>query len=541
MVDLTGNWDSRISRRTLLRTGGAAAIVLYGNAIPSADAGPRFAGDPFTLGVASGEPTPDGIVLWTRLAPDPLNGGGLGLESYRVRFEVAKDPRFRRIVHRGHTRVIADDAHTVHAEVTGLRPEEEYWYRFESKRWESPVGRFKTAPRYGRLRRHDHLKFAFVSCQNFTHGYFSPFEDLAKQSDVELVVHLGDYIYEGPGLVGGPRVHAPAAALMTLNDYRTRHAQYKTDPWLQAVHREFPWVLTWDDHEFWQNYADLDVDSGPDQTLESLIERRAAAYKAYWEHNPLPHSRKPAGHNMPMYRRSTWGDLVLFHVLDTRQHRSDQVANCPVPQRQFGYCPPALDPERAILGAEQRTWLFEGLDSSTARWNVLANQVRFAPLDQNADPNIKGFLQDNWDGYVADRQRVLDFMREQQPSNPIVITGDAHVHSVRNVPPNFQSFDGDPVAVEFVGSSITSEGDTDQVTPTGNGRLRFNDDSENPHRLFQTDRRGYVTVDVTPDTWKADFRTVTTVLAEESPATTVASYVVQNGQAGAIREFPPEV
>ena len=348
MVDLTGNWDTRISRRTLLRTGGAAAVVLYGSAVPSASAGPKFADYPFKLGVASGEPTPDGIVLWTRLAPDPLNGGGLGTESYRVRFEVAADPRFRRIVHRAHTRVGPEEVHTVHADVTGLRPERDYWYRFESKREVSPVGHFRTAPR-----RANHLKFAFVSCQNYTHGFFPAFEDLVEQ-DLELVVHLGDYIYEGPGLASGVRTHAPVASLMTLEDYRTRHAQYKTDAALQAAHAAFPWLMTWDDHEFWNNYADLDLD--PNQPLETVEQRRAAAYLAYWEHSPLPRSRKPVGQDMPMYRRASWSDLVLFHVLDTRQHRSDQVS-CPPAQRlPNGYCPAALDPARAILGEEQRTW-----------------------------------------------------------------------------------------------------------------------------------------------------------------------------------------
>jgi alkaline phosphatase D len=528
---MNGNWDTRISRRTLLRTGGAAAVILYGSAIPSASAGPQFADYPFKLGVASGEPTPDGIVLWTRLAPDPLNGGGLGDATYRVRFEVAKDPTFLSIVHRGHTRVGPEEVHTVHAEVNGLKRESEYWYRFECKGYESPVGRFRTAPRYGTVP--EHLKFAFVSCQNYTYGYFSAFNDLVGQDDVELVVHLGDYIYEGPGSPSGPRAHAPAATVRTLAEYRTRHAQYKTDESLQAAHQAYPWVMTWDDHEFADNYADLDLD--PDQPLETVAQRRAAAYLAYWEHSPLPRSRKPVDQNMPMFRRSAWGDLVLFHVLDTRQHRSDQIGTCPGPQRQFGYCPPALDPERGILGAEQRAWLLEGLDSSTARWNVLANQVRFAPLDQNTNSTIKGFGQDNWDGYVADRQRVLDFMREQRPSNPVVITGDAHVHSVRNVPPNFQSFDGTPVAVEFIGTSISTDGDprTEEL-----GKAHFRDDTENPHRLFQCDRRGYVTVDVTPESWQADFHTVS-VATPTYAGETVASFVVEDGIPGATQVFPP--
>ena len=222
----------------------------------------------------------------------------------------------------------------MHAEVTGLKPGRDYWYRFESKRYISPVGRLRTAPDYGTVP--NRLRFAYVSCQNYTHGFYPAFEDLARQEDVELVVHLGDYIYEGPGLAGG-RVHAPQTSLMTLADYRTRHAQYKTDTALQAAHQACPWLMTWDDHEFWNNYADLDLD--PNQPLETVAQRRAAAYLAYWEHSPLPRSRKPVDHNMPMYRRASWGDLARFNVLDTRQSRSDQIVVCQPAQRlPSGYC-----------------------------------------------------------------------------------------------------------------------------------------------------------------------------------------------------------
>lgn len=521
---MNGNWDTRISRRTLLRTGGAAAVVLYGSAIPGATAGPRFADYPFKLGVASGEPAPDGIVLWTRLAPDPLNGGGLGTESYRVRFEVAADPRFRRIVQRGHTRVGPEEVHTVHAEVTGLRPERDYWYRFESKREVSPVGHFRTAPTYGTVP--GRLDFAYVSCQNYTHGFFPAFEDLVEQ-DLDLVVHLGDYIYEGPGLADGVRTHAPAATVMTLEEYRTRHAQYKTDAALQAAHAAFPWLMTWDDHEFANNYADLDLD--PNQPLETVAQRRAAAYLAYWEHSPLPRSRKPVGQDMPVYRRAAWGDMALFHVLDTRQHRDDQVS-CTVAQRlPSGYCPEAVNPARTILGEEQRDWLIEGLTGSTARWNVLANQVRFAPLDQDANVARRGFGNDNWDGYVADRQRVLDAIAEHKPSNPIVITGDAHVHSVRNVPPDFENFDAPPVATEFIGTSISStDSEWPEITTT------FGGDPQNPHRLFQTNQRGYVRVAVTPGSWTSE-HIIVDAMREHASASTIATFAVEDGKAGAIR------
>jgi alkaline phosphatase D len=524
---MNGNWDTRISRRTLLRTGGAAAVVLYGGSVPSASAGPKFTSNPFTLGVASGEPTPDGIVLWTRLAPDPLNGGGLGEETYRVRFEVANDPDFRRVVHRGHTRVGPEEAHTVHAEVTGLKPGRDYWYRFESKRWISPAGRLRTAPRYGSVP--DSFRFAYVSCQNYTHGYFPAFDDLAQQ-DLELVVHLGDYIYEGPGAATGVRTHAPAASLMTLADYRTRHAQYKTDLKLQKAHAAVPWLMTWDDHEFWNNYADLDLE--PDQPLETVAQRRAAAYLAYWEHSPLPRSRKPVGQDMPMYRRSSWGDMALFHVLDTRQHRSDQVT-CERPQRlPNGYCPEAVNPARTILGEEQRGWLIDGLVTSPARWNVLANQVRFAPTDTDANLARRAFGDDNWDNYVADRQEILDAIQEHHPANPIVITGDAHIHAVRNVPPDFENFDAPPVATEFIGTSISSmQGNSPPSPPV------FEPDPNNPHRLFQCNQRGYVSVEVTPGTWRSEHRVVD-ALQEHAEASVIATFVVEDGDPRAIQEFP---
>ena len=520
-----GNWDKRISRRTLLRTGGAAAIVLYGGTVTRASAGGRFPSDPWTLGVASGDPTPDGAVLWTRLAPDPLNGGGLGAGRYDVRFEVAADPEFQRIVHRGQTRVGPEEVHTVHAEVKGLESERDYWYRFECQGNVGPAGRMRTAPDFNKVP--ERLRFAYVSCQNYTHGLFPAFADLARQEDIELVVHLGDYIYEGPGLAGG-RLHAPQTSLMTLADYRTRHAQYKTDLSLQAAHAACPWLMTWDDHEFWNNYADLDINN-PELPLDTVAERRAAAYLAYWEHSPLPRSRKPVNHNMPMYRRATWGGLALFHVLDTRQSRSNQVT-CTRAQRLVpsGYCPEAVNPARTILGEEQRTWLIDGLTSSTARWNVLANQVRFAPNDTDATA-ARGFGDDNWDNYVADRQRVLDAIKEHKPSNPIVITGDVHVHEVRNVPPDFENFDAPPVATEFIGTSIST-----RVGTSAPSNAPAPPDPNNPHRLFQYNKRGYVRVEVTPQQWTSE-HVVIDALREDTTASTAATFAVENGKAGAIR------
>jgi alkaline phosphatase D len=343
-------------------------------------------------------------------------------------------------------------------------------------------------------------------------------------------VHLGDYIYEGPGTGAiAVRPHHPAAELFTLNDYRLRHAQYKTDPDLQAAHAAHPFLMTWDDHEFKDNYADLDLD--PNRPLTEVAARRAAAYLAYWEHVPLPRSRKPVGEDMPLFRRLQWGDLARFHVLDTRQYRSDQLdRQCTPAQRDpvSRYCTAVLDPARAILGAEQREWLFEGLAAPGAAWNVIANQVGFAPLVRRNAAGEVVFSLDAWDGYVPDRQRVLDFLAAQQLKNVLVLTGDSHQHSVRNVPPDYRSLDGAPVATEFMGTSISSESDT----PFG---TVFGGDADNPHRLFDDHHRGYVEVTVDPGLCSGEFRGVPSVRTRIPTAEPIATYVVQNGSPGAQR------
>jgi alkaline phosphatase D len=522
-MTITGSWDTRISRRTLLRTGGSAAagIVLLGHTA-TAKAAPPFSGYPFTLGVASGDPTPNGIVLWTRLAPKPLEGGGLPQEVFGVRYEVAADENFSRIVRRGAIDALPDEAHTVHAEIGGLQPETPYWYRFRFGPVESPVGRTRTAPPPDSTAA---MRFAYASCQNYVHGFYNAYADMAEQ-DLDLVVHLGDYIYEGPG-TGRPanvRRHAPEAELMSLGDYRTRHAQYRTDRHLQAAHAAFPWLMTWDDHEFEDNYANLAIN--PETPIEDVQARRAAAYLAYWEHAPLSRSRKPLGHNMHLYRRAHWGRLATFHVLDTRQYRDDQITQCTQAERdrESGYCPGQLDESRTILGADQRDWLLTGLaEAPREGWNVLANQVGFAPQDDLGDARRRFFV-DPWDGYVRDRQRILDVVKGL--GNMVVITGDKHQNSVRNVPESYRKIDGPAAATEFVGTSISSQGDE-------GGTAAHADD--NPHILWENFQRGYVRVQLDPQHWTTEFRVVSTVTAEQATAWTEATWMVDHGKPGAYR------
>lgn len=531
-MGITGSWDGRISRRTLLRTGGSAAVGLFmvGSRAQRARAVPPFRGDPFSLGVASGEPTADSVVLWTRLAQDPLNGGGIPDEVFGVRYEVATDEHFRDIVKRGAFEAVPEEAHSVHARIRDLEPSTDYWYRFKWGTEESCKGRTRTAPAAGSSP--DSLSFAFASCQNYAHGFYPAHKAMANEPDIELVVWLGDYIYEGPGLSSNPKMHfrdhVPQAELFSLADYRTRYAQYKTDPQLQKSHAAHPWLITWDDHEFKDNYANLFIDP-PGQPIEDVIARRTAAYQAFWEHQPLPRSMKPVGKDLPLYRRSRWGDLATFHVLDTRQYRDDQIVQCTQAGRDplSGYCLTQLDPNRTILGAEQREWLFDGLASGPSNgWNILANQVGFAPQDDIPATNRRRFFVDPWDGYPIDRQHVLDFIEQNEIRNLVVITGDKHQHSVRNVPPDYVRFEADPVATEFVGSSISSEGDV-----IDSSEKAVND--SNPHIKFENFRRGFVRVDLDRDVWQTEFHVMDTVSTPEGEASTLPRWYVERATPGA--------
>jgi alkaline phosphatase D len=528
-MGITGDWDQRITRRTLLKTGGsfAASITVIGAVGTRAFATPPFGGNPFSLGVASGDPTPNGVVLWTRLAPEPLlPGGGMKNEVYGVRYELSEDPEFRRIIRRGAVEAVPDEAHSVRVELDALEPAHEYFYRFKFGPVVSPHGRTRTAP--ARDHKLENLVFAFVSCQNFPDGYFTPYAEVATSSDIQAVIHLGDYIYEGSSQTF--RKHEPLREIFSLDDYRIRHGQYKTDVHLQAAHAAHPWLVTWDDHEFKNNYADLDID--PDVPVEEAAARRAAAYRAYWEHMPLRRIRKPEGPNFQLYRRFHWGDLVTFNVLDGRQYRSDQVRPVCTPAQRTtsGYCAGVLDPGRTMLGAEQRDWLLEELATTTARWNVLAQQTAFSPFDTDTSPARRGFGEgDNWDGYVAERQLLLDWMVEKRTANPIVITGDSHNNWVRNVPPNITDFDAPPVATEFMGTSISTGGDP--ATPSAT----FGGDLQNPHLLFRNNNRGYVRCTLTPSTWTSEFRKVDTVREPDAPSSPLATFVVENGLPGAQR------
>jgi len=477
--------------------------------------------DPFTLGVASGDPLPDGFVIWTRLAPDALADDGLGgmpSRRHEVRWQVAGDPRFRRIVGSGSVTAGPESAHAVHVELDGLRAGREYWYRFRVGQWLSPVGRAVTAPAHDAMP--SSLTMAFASCSQFEHGWFTAYRRLAEDRP-DLVLHLGDYQYEyradtyvAPG--GNVRDHR-GPETESLAGYRQRHAQYKSDPDLQAAHAAAPWLVVWDDHEVDNNWAD-EVHEKPHLPQPDFLDRRAAAFRAFYENMPLRRSSVPDGIDMQLYRRIRWGQLAGFHMLDTRQYRDDQACG-------DGYqdCADAADPARTLTGAEQERWLLDGFRTSTQRWDLLGQQVFFSRRDADASEEVTRVSMDAWDGYQASRRRVTQGWVEAGVRNPVVLTGDVHAHWASDITADFDDPDAPVVGSELVCSSITSGGDgyddPDGAHPWA---------AQNPNLTFWTNLRGYVRTTITPDELRADFRCVPRVSTEGAEAFTRASFVIED-------------
>ena len=513
---------SRIKRRSLIIGAGA----LTGLALASQFSHQRaiaqvpFSSYPFTLGVASGEPYPTSIVLWTRLAPDPLNGGGMPQVNVPIRWEVATDPYLKRIVAKGTEIAIPELAHSVRVVVEGLKPDTWYWYRFISGEEASPIGRTRTAPKAGS----DVSKFAFafVSCQHYEQGYYTAYKYLAED-DLDLVVHLGDYIYEGGITSGRVRQHN-SPEIVTLEDYRNRHALYKSDLNLQAAHAAFPWIVTWDDHEVENNYANAisEVDNEPDQDPEVFLQRRAAAYQAYYEHMPLRPFSKPEGPDMQLFRRLSFGNLATFHVLDTRQYRTDQPCEDGTKQR----CPENFDLNATIIGKRQENWLYRGLDRSQAQWNIVAQQVMVAQRDTTPGEG-ETFSMDKWDGYLASRDRFMRFLEQRKPSNPVILTGDIHSNWAMDLKADYSNPESSIVGSEFVCTSISSGGDGSDSNPTVTAYL-----PDNPHIKFYNGQRGYVRCVLSPTNWQTDYLVLSGVTTESGTISNRASFVIENGRLG---------
>ncbi|MEV0287259.1 alkaline phosphatase D family protein [Kribbella sp. NPDC050820] len=505
----------QLGRRHFLTLAGAAAVAVA--VVPEA----RASGDLFTLGVASGDPQPDGVVLWTRLAPEPVapdGYGGMPDKRYQVKWEVAEDPTFRRIVRRGVEHAVREWGHSVHAEVHGLRPDREYWYRFVVGDQISPVGRTRTAPAlFSRL---NELTFAFASCQAYTDGFFTAYRHMADE-DLDLVVHLGDYIYEGGGAGTIGRAHIPTAEVFSLADYRVRYGQYKSDPNLKAAHAAAPWVVAPDDHDVENNWAgDISqIDTEPDQDPAVFRQRRAAAYQAYYENLPLRRTSMPRGPEMQVYRRLTFGNLLQLNVLDTRRFRTDQL-EC------VRGCDDRFDPARTMLGAEQEKWLLDGLGRSHARWNVLGNQIFAFEADHDAGESER-YGMDTWDGYAAARQRLFDGLVQRKVDNFVMITGDAHRSVAADLKLNFADPSSRTVGTEFLGTSISSGGNGVDTDALGVTWL-----AENPHMRFHNSQRGYQRCVVTRSGWRTDYRVVPEVTVSGGPVITRAGVTVEAGRPG---------
>lgn len=476
-----------------------------------------FADDPFSLGVASGDPWANGVVLWTRLAPDPLNGGGMPAKSVPVKWEIATDEKMLNVVAKGTAAATPEFGHSVHVEATGLKPATWYWYRFTVDAGSSPIGRTRTAPALNA--KNNRLNFAFVSCQHYETGYYTAYKYLA-QDDLDLVLHLGDYIYEYSTIEGRVRRHN-SPEIKTLEMYRNRYALYKSDPLLKEAHRNFPWMVVWDDHEVDNNYAGLTAEDNAPK--DEFAKRQAQAYQAYYEHMPLRRSVLRANKRVEIYRRLNFGGLASFSMLDTRQYRSDQ----PCGDGGKPACPESLDPKQTIMGSAQEQWLMQGLRQSRARWNIVAQQVMVAPADSVAGAEQR-FSMDQWNGYHAARQRFLEFLRDAKPSNPVVLTGDIHTNWVNDLKPEFYKESSPVVATEFVGTSISSGGDGSDLRPNTATVL-----AENPHIKFFNAQRGYVRCSLTPDRWQSDYRVLPAVSKPDEPISTRASFVVENGKPGA--------
>ncbi len=482
----------------------------------------RRLGDPFTLGVASGDPEPGGVVLWTRLAPHPLAADGLGGMPRRevlVDWQVAEDAGFAQVVRQGRVRAVPRSAHSVHLEVDGLQPAREYYYRFRAEGHLSPVGRTRTAPAYDSSP--TSLSIAVASCAQYEHGYFTAYQRIA-QEDPDLVLHLGDYLYEfrQDDYVAYPHNVRSVAGpeTVSLAEYRRRHAQYKTDPHLQVAHAAAPWSVVFDDHEVEGNWAGMRAERpGP-----PFRARRAAAFRAYYEHMPLRRTSLPRGPGMQIYRRARWGDLATIHLLDTRQYRDDQACG---DHRQAG-CSARLDPRRSITGDRQERWLLRGLGDSDARWDVLGQQVFFAQRDTSARPGLQVGM-DGWDGYAASRRRILEGFAHRGVRNPVVLTGDVHRHYANDLRLDFDRPSTRPVGVELVTSSVTSGGDGKDHSREMRAEQRTN-----PHIHYTSSRRGYVLTRFDRDRLHADFKTLPYVQRPGAPVHTDASFVVENGDPG---------
>jgi alkaline phosphatase D len=519
------------AQRRLFLLGAAQLAAAAAGAAPlqAAPAAARNA-YPFSLGVASGSPLPNAVILWTRILPNPLDAASTPPVALSVRWEVADDEAFRSIAARGIAVATPALAHSVHVDVKGLKPGQWYWYRFMLGDAVSPVGRTRTAPAQGDMP--PALKMAVASCQHWEFGSYAAHRHIA-QAAPDLVAFLGDYIYEwGPFHLTHPDTVTRTNESTTLASYRARYAQYKSDPDLQAAHLAAPWIATWDDHEVANDTAGALGDLPRD-----AAERRAAAYQAYYEHMPLRLPDPRRFDTLRMFQRYDWGRLARLHVLDDRQYRSAQA--CPRPGRGGSNVVNALDcldlrdRSRTMLGREQEAWLADGLATSRARWNILAQQTLMAQstyAPQGSDDDGR-FWTDGWDGYPLARRRLLDTLAKTRAANSLVLGGDVHTFYATELRADFRRpvSNANPVlATEFCGTSVTSNSRPQARTLEHMAR--------NPHIKYgRSDRRGFMWMEVTPPGTSTRFMGLDDVRDRRSGVKTLARFHVADGRPGVVQ------
>jgi alkaline phosphatase D len=522
----------QLDRRTFLRlagisTGAAVALSATGFARP-ARAEPLD--PPFVHGVASGDPLPDRVILWTRVTPErsATPGSGRG-RQVTVRYLVATDSELRDVVRRGTARTGPERDHTVKVDVDGLEPARTYHYAFELGGRRSVVGTTRTAPAAGATP--PDLRFALVSCSNFEGGYFAGYRAIAERSDLDFVLHVGDYIYEYEvGYYGaGPdigREHRPDTDVVTLDEYRQRYACYREDPDLRAVHAAHPFIMMWDDHEVADDNWKGGAFNHDEETQGPFEERFAAATQAYLEWLPIrEHTEDPRR----LYRRFALGELATLHMIDSRSYRSEQVGTDAMDPGAVDPRPdPAVDdPDRTMLGAEQKAWFKDGLSSSTATWQLVGNPqmitpVLFPPLPRELTGPISdmtgvlprdglGYNKDQWDGYRAARQEILEHLADNGIDNTVFFTGDIHSSWACDVPldPGGYPLTSPSVATELVGTSVTSD-NLDEIVGapprTTSVAVEESFKASNRHvKMIEFDSHGYSVVDVTPTRVQMDW------------------------------------
>jgi alkaline phosphatase D len=542
---------STIDRRRFLEfaflsVGAAATAALL--PAESASAEPKFSRNPFTLGVASGDPTSFGIVLWTRLAPEPEDPSYLGPQTLPVGWRIATDDQMRRVVAKGRARATAELAHSVHVEVNGLRSGADYFYQFDVGSELSPIGHFRTAP--GRREAVNSLKFAVATCQDWPSGYYTAYRDMVK-NDLDLVLHLGDYTYEYR--IDSAKRELPPEAFRSetvdLLTYRLRHSLHKLDPDLQAAHAKFPFAIIWDDHEVANDYSGL----APEYDVPSptFAVRRAAAYQAWYEHMPVRAARRyesddgrdsdddrsednggdernssnvRAPGELRIYRRLNYGKLAEITMLDDRQYRSDN----PYGDGESDHNQYKNVGSYTMLGAEQERWVTRGFEKSDSQWNIVGQGLLLAELRHPPYDTEDHYWNDAWDGYPEARERLLNDVVRTGVRNPVFFTGDWHSSFANDLKVNFKDQNSPTIASEFVTPAITTGGDDTPYGPYYAPMVPFN-----PHiKYYEGDRRGYMMATVTKDQMKVDLRFVTSVEQQSGTGYLEKTFVVENGRPG---------